>query len=127
MIKAVIFDYGGVVTSGGRGNIPRYRLTQLLNQDSDTSLAISKKYWHPLQRGLISESDFWASIEEESGQLIPLDQHDIWNHWDVIAPYPEMTAFITGLKKRGLVTGMISNIVPFTEGIIRKHGGYELF
>ena len=42
-------------------------------------------------------------------------------------PRPEMLNFINSLKALGMTVGLLSNVVPMTEAVLRQHGIYALF
>jgi putative hydrolase of the HAD superfamily len=127
MIKAVIFDYGGVVTDGGAGPEVIERLGENLNIGSEEALRLMRGPWDDFMRGAFDTDGFWQRIESAYGSGIPEESRDVWNTWEHMAPRPEMLALIKELKAGGLVVGLLSNVIPVTEQIIREQGGYELF
>lgn len=127
--KAVILDYGGVMSSGGGHGVgdAMKRLAGLLNMEVGAAHEMTKEAWRKLVRGLMSEDDFWAYIEAASNLTFTSSQRQIWNPWQDMAPYPEMIRLVEELRLQGYVVGMLSNVVPHTECLIREHGVYELF
>lgn len=130
MIKAFLFDYGGVVTEGGgAGNELAIRLAGNLGittEKANDYLNIPE--FVKFMKGEISEQDFWKGIENEFGK--PIDEvkkRSIWNSWEIMKPLPEMEKIIATLHARKLTIGLLSNTIPTTEIDIRLHGGYDMF
>ena len=42
-------------------------------------------------------------------------------------PIPEMTDLVLQLKANGYKAGLLSNVIPNTERVIRANGGYDIF
>jgi epoxide hydrolase-like predicted phosphatase len=127
MIKAFLFDNGGVMTAGGAGN----ELSERLAAHLDITL---KQAWNLLQpvqndyiKAQITEPELWLSIEKQYGKSITVAQRDIWNKWADMRPLPEMVQLVQRLKKDGYTVGLLSNVIPNTEREIREHGGYAIF
>lgn len=127
MIKAVLFDYGGVISSGGHGVEITDRIARNLEVSSERALELLDIGWTLYANGKISEADFWAMLEEAYGQKIPAAKRNIWNDWQAMQPKPEMLDFVRTLKKQGLTVGLLSNVIPFTMEQIRSHGVYDEF
>jgi len=127
MIKAFLFDYGGVITAGGKGSELSERLGTNLHITPDEASALLVPVWSIFSKGKISENEFWESIERQYGKPINNTQRNMWNKWDDMRPLPEMTELVQRLKIRGYKVGLVSNIIPVTEKEIRQHGGYDIF
>lgn len=127
MIKAVIFDYGGVITSGGNG----YELAERLAANLQIPLERAKELvyapWPDFMTGKINEAQYWQAVEEAYGGPVSTEDRQIWNTWEHMQPRPEMIAFANKLKSKGYTVGLLSNVAPVTEKVIRDQGGYELF
>jgi putative hydrolase of the HAD superfamily len=127
MIKAVVFDYGGVITSGGGGSELAERLATFLQIPFEQATALVFAPWPKFVKGEIDEAGYWEVVEHLYGQPIPLKSRAIWNIWDHMYPRPEMIAFVHQLKKDGYTVGLLSNVIPVTEQVIREHGVYDEF
>lgn len=127
--KAVIFDYGGVIADGGAGNEATGRLAQLLDISQERAHELIQPAWQKLIRGKINETRFWDIIAQTYGRRISPAQrsHPIWNTWDVMQPRPAMIALVKDLKQHNYTVGLLSNVIPHTEALIRANNGYELF
>lgn len=127
MIKAALFDYGGVISPGGRGTEITDRIAENLDVSSERAFELLDIGWTLYANGKISEGDFWTMLEEAYGQKIPTTKRDIWNEWQAMAPRPEMLEFVRKLRQQGLTVGILSNVIPFTMNQIREHGVYDAF
>jgi epoxide hydrolase-like predicted phosphatase len=127
MIKAFLFDNGGVMTTGGAGNELSERLGANLGIDASEAWNLLKPVFSEYIKAKITEPELWRIIENHYGKPISVDKRDIWNKWDSMKVQPEMVELVNNLKKSGYKVGMLSNVIPNTEKEIRKNGGYEPF
>lgn len=127
MIKAIIFDYGGVLISGGGGNEPAESLAAFLSIPVGEAAAIISLLWDDYIAGRLSESQYWAEVEKLYGKPITKNIQETRSSWEAVAPLPEMIAFIKQLKAKNYTVGLLSNITASTEATIRAGGGYDLF
>jgi epoxide hydrolase-like predicted phosphatase len=128
MIKAYLFDYGGVITSGGAGDEMSKRLAQNLGISFAEGSRLFGVGWGGFVTGRITEDQLWQKIEAAYGVKIPVGKTHILNTWaEHMRPIPEMIELIGELKANGLVVGLLSNVNPVTAKDIRAHGGYDAF
>jgi epoxide hydrolase-like predicted phosphatase len=126
MIKAILFDYGGVMTDVDRDSISA-RLAQILEIPDEDAKSYMQLGWGDYIRGQISGDTFWERIQNASETIVPPEYRTIWNEWDKMKPLPEMSELVSDLKARGLRVGLLSNVFPHTAIDIRNHGGYSMF
>lgn len=127
MIKAFLFDYGGVISDGGHGSDLTDRLGEVLGVSSRQAYEYFDTMWNMFFRGQISEEEIWDKLEHLSGTRVPISKRNVWNTWDHMQMRPKMVDLIHQLKDAGYRIGLLSNVIPPTEREIREHGGYELF
>lgn len=127
MIKAIVFDYGGVITSGGSGDELAERLAAFLQIPFERAKELVFKPWPKFVKGEIDEDEYWREIEQIQGQPVPPESRGIWNIWEHMHPRPEMVAFVKQLKREGYTVGLLSNVIPVTEKILREHGAYDAY
>ena len=127
MVKAFLFDNGGVMTRGGRGNEFSQRLGKILGLDPDKTFKLFRPLWVDYSCGKLSEEELWDAVELECGRPILMSQRNVWNRWEDMRPVPEMVAFVSRLRDIGYPVGLLSNVIPNTEHAIRTHGGYDGF
>lgn len=127
MIKAIIFDYGGVLITGGGADEPAESLAAFLGIPKSEAAAIIHALWPRYVSGMLDEAGYWNQVERSVGRALPGDYRTMRSNWDDVAPLAEMIEYITSLKSRGYTVGLLSNITPSTASIIRTGGGYDLF
>jgi putative hydrolase of the HAD superfamily len=116
VIRAVISDFGGVLTS------PLGNAFAAWSQESGVPLeelgtamatAAEKHGEHPLfvlERGEISEAEFLARLQDALGEEHSLDgMFDVW--WRHLERNPEMIELMRGLRERGLRMALLTNNV----------------
>jgi epoxide hydrolase-like predicted phosphatase len=111
MIKAVIFDWGGVVAANPNGGWLN-QLADMLNMTVEDLLP----HWRAagysdFSKGLIDEETFWRQFEVSLGRPLPQDVSSIWVDGSALRPWPEMLAFVEELKNSGIRTAILSNTV----------------
>jgi HAD superfamily hydrolase (TIGR01509 family) len=127
MIKAVLFDYDGVITIGAKDGVPAMRLASNLGISYDEAAKWIVSIWNDFSTGIMSDSEAWQKIEEHYGRPITLQQRDIWYTWDELRPLPKMLELVRNLKEKGYPVGVVSNVLPMTAQLIQKNGGYDEF
>ncbi len=128
MIKAVMFDYGGVVTNETYAEIEKITSDMLgVNLNG-----IRKKIGESLSKfesGTISEQDFWQELTDKKTNL-PRDLfHDFWirEYFKRVKIHENVLQLVDELKKNGYKVGLISNTIMPHVREIRKRGGYKRF
>ena len=81
MIKAFLFDNGGVMTSGGAGNELAERLASNLGINEVEAWNLLKPVFDDYIKGKLTEPEVWLIIENHYGKPISVDKRDIWNKW----------------------------------------------
>jgi epoxide hydrolase-like predicted phosphatase len=127
MIKALLFDYGGVIADDSSGERLSENLAANLGLDNQAAWHMIGSLWHQFTRGKITEPEIWARLEKQYQRPIPISKRDIWNTWEKMPYFIEMVDFAKEMKQAGYVVGMISTTVAITAADIRAHGGYDLF
>jgi len=129
MIKAVIFDYGGVL----KKEFPLPMEIIEIYGIAEEELLSLKNETIPLHRllnqGRIIERDYWQEISKAIKKPMPKDweklSREIYEKYFSLET--ELLKFARDLKKLGLKVAVLSNIAEFQAEIIRKHAGYEGF
>ena len=126
MIKAVIFDYGGVVKS------PDSSLKDIA-VTYGVPIEIFTKKIQPLvklfQKGFITEDQHWKQFSSALKKPIPKHKEYLWrkSFEETFYIYPEIISFVQKLKTQGIKTAVLSNTIKPHVEIIKKHRGYEYF
>lgn len=115
------------MTSGVKGNTPATLMAQNLGISVDVTTKWIADIWEPYCAGLLSDDEVWKIMEENYGNPIVPEKRDIWYRWSELTPLPEMVKLVQQLRAKGYVVGLLSNIIPATATMIKKHGGYDGF
>jgi epoxide hydrolase-like predicted phosphatase len=125
MIKAVIFDYGGVILKSPRCIESIARVYKVPKE------VVAKKMRPILdlfQKGVITENKFWQKLSLVLRKPIP-NKKDLWRECieKDFHIYPEMRRFVKKIRSQGIKTAVLSNIIKPHIGVIKKHLGYKDF
>lgn len=126
-IRAVILDWGGVMSNAGRAGQVGENLAALLGLPAEEGKRLVAGADHDLKRGLTDENDFWSRIEEATGRTVAPEQRDIWIPAAQLAPHPDMVAEVQALRAAGYLLGVLSNTHPAASDAVDSIGGYEGF
>jgi len=108
MIKAVIFDWGGVLIDSPTAGIMKY-CADSLNVDKEKLKKTVLKFKISFQKGDISEKELWAKVCNELGIKEPVSL--LWGEAvkKVFSDKKEVGDIVNDLKKKGYKTGFLSN------------------
>lgn len=120
MIKAVVFDLGGVLLDNPAPIMIEY-FEKHLGINGEDLVRISKTYISDFQKGLVSEGKIWQTVMEKLGVNIQIKK-SIWKEAIREAYYPrkEMFSLVRDLKKNGLKVGILSNTEIPTVDFLRE-------
>jgi len=129
MIKAVIFDYGGVMKSSHPLSIDIATIYNISVEEVEKVKKITIPFFSLLQRGLINEQEFWQKFSDAIKKPIPQNYKELLReiYEKTLVLFPEMIEFVKKLKDKGIKTAVLSNITKFQAEIIRKNNGYKEF
>ena len=111
-LRAVIFDYGGVLT-GPPDPEARAALLSMTGLSADR---FDSLYWADRQgydEGRITGLGFWRKFGRDAGIDLPASAIEELNRWDArmwTTENPAMLAWQLELKRRGLLTAIVSNM-----------------
>jgi putative hydrolase of the HAD superfamily len=111
-VKAVLFDYG-MVLSGQPDPAAWARMRSITGLREED---LHREYWahrHAYDRGDLNGQTYWHTAAAGAGIALTPDQHaalidadnDLWGQ-----PNPPMIAWVQGLQRAGIPTGILSNI-----------------
>ena len=128
MIKAVVFDWGGVIAPNPSGG-----WLGVLADMLDMTIQDLLPHWHAagyedLSRGTIDETEFFRLFEVSIGRNLPVDVSRIWTEGSAFDPWPEMIDYIQKLKDAEYKVGLLSNTVrPMSAAALQKglYDGFE--
>lgn len=128
MIKAIIFDGGGVIT-----NDTDLDIFKDIAKSCRISLKIAKKALYKLldqfQPGLIDEEEFWQKFKEKTNANLPVNYKQLW-----IREYKKKTKIkkevinlIEQLKSKGYIIPLLSNTISPHVKYNRSNNLFKLF
>jgi len=127
MIKAIIFDWGGVMSPQGSPHSFRRLLAASLGTGEDYARSLIRDHVVDLLMGKITEDQYWRLLEERHGRPIPLSKRNVWLTWDDLKPDPRMLTAVRDLRQRGYKLGLLSNTTPSFKPELENHHIPELF
>lgn len=124
MIKAVLFDFGGVLSASGQRGFIAQTIGALYDVPPE-SLDIGE-WHHRLRTGRGDEHEFFDALNEQYGKQITREQY-LAKSQAALRPIPEVYALARTLRERGIVTGILSNIFRMDAERLREAGMYDGF
>jgi epoxide hydrolase-like predicted phosphatase len=108
-IKAVIFDWGGVLIDDPRPALMKY-CAKALGVSEEAYVKAHNKFMDDFQKGLPSEQTFWAKICRELNRPKP-QVPSLWGDAfrAAYSPRTDMFSLVARLKKNGYRTALLSN------------------
>ncbi len=109
LIKAVVFDWGGVLAKNVMPDIFSY-VSSKLGVDTETLIPVYEKYQHDFLINTISERKFWEKVAADLEVATPdnpgLFEEALGNFYE---PKNRMLKVVKTLKERGIMTGLLSD------------------
>ena len=126
--KAVVFDFGGVMT----GEPNRQAVIDFIQESLHLSSAEFEKASRDKRSAVAlgkTDEEFWVEFAEKKGVLLPDDWSGSFNSVlkNAIGVNPEMDALVDQLKASKMTVGMLSNIDKRLAALIAEFGFYTPF
>ena len=126
-IKAVLFDFGGVLAEEGfRNGLAAIARQEGLDSASFFQKAESIIYSTGYVLGHCPESEFWQALRKETGIKMPDEEL----HGEILGRFvlrPEMFQIVNRLREQGLWIGILSDQTNWLEELDRRYGFYRAF
>lgn len=128
MIKAVIFDYGGVIERGLK-RFPIRKIARAYGLPKQEVLTSMRPALSLFRRGLISQTQFWRQVSSSVNKPTPKNSLRFFNdnQRNGFYVYPTMVRLINKLRQSGIRTAVLSNVIKPHALITTSHGGYRYF
>jgi putative hydrolase of the HAD superfamily len=129
MIKAVIFDYGGVIKVAHPIPLTIASIFKATEYEIMEQKKITAPFYSLLQRGLINENDFWKKVANALGKPLPKEVKRLAriSYSESFTFYPDILRLVKELRARKIKTAVLSNIAKLQADVIRKNKGYKGF
>ncbi len=122
-IKAVIFDWGGVLIDNPLPGLMQY-CADALGVSKEDYIKAHNKFADDFTRGIIGEKAFWGKVCGELGRPLP-ETPSLWGNAfrAVYCPRADMFSLVSSLHKAGYKTALLSNTeVPAMQFFHSYHG-----
>lgn len=126
MIKAVIFDYGGVIKKPLSWWDDMGRVYGVSGEEAKKR---TRLYYNLFQKGHIAEIQFWEKISRDFKKPVPkaFILEDKKDYEESFYLYPEIVDFVKQLKDNGFKTAVMSNTMKDHVEVMRKNNGFNNF
>lgn len=127
MVKAVIFDAGGVLHPGNKAISAD--IAQELGLSQETIDHIWQTHIPLLGSGKIDEEGFWRQVQTEHGtREVSVSENLLGRSLsDIISPMPGVFEILAKLKQLGLTLAVLSDTIEPHARVLEAKGLYEPF
>jgi putative hydrolase of the HAD superfamily len=125
-LRAVVFDYGMVLT----GPPDPAAHSALLRITGIEAGRFEKLYWadrHAYDEGRLTGLEFWQKLARDAGLSLSAAAIDELNEWDArmwTTENPAMVGWQLELKRRGLLTAILSNMGDNVHAMLEREFGW---
>jgi epoxide hydrolase-like predicted phosphatase len=126
MIKAVLFDYGGVLCAGGGIGSVRQMLADSLSVDPSTIQDMGDVYRQAMTGTITTEQFIDQLVARHAGSTRPTVDVML-THTKIFNPNPEVYELAERLRVAGIKTGILSNVFAFGADEIKRRGLFDGF
>lgn len=128
MIKAIIFDFGGVF----RNEASRVLFSEIENKFQINREQLFKGFkgvFEPYERGKISDQEAWQKFSQNIGKNLPAGYEALWTDKYISGERidEKMLALVPVLKQRGFRVALLSNTLPPHAQYNKDQKRYDLF
>jgi putative hydrolase of the HAD superfamily len=124
VIKAVLFDFGGVLTESGKSGFVTESLAELYGVDPK-GMDVQQEHYM-LRRGKGDEDALFDRLNTQYGKHISKEMFLDKVH-GLFVPSQEVYDLAARLREKGIKTGILSNIFAMNATILRRQGRYQGF
>ena len=125
-IKAIVFDYGGVLVNDPDEKIIR-DISDKFGMTYEESLEIIQVLVKQYQRGEISNEEFWEKFSEMAEKELPKNYESLWvDKMEIKIDY-QIVDLVKKLKNKDFVVALLSNTISPHAQKNMENGCYDLF
>lgn len=126
-VKAILFDFGGVLAEEGfRNGLIAIAREQGLDVEAMPTAAMQAVYDSGFVLGRGSAADFWELLRQRTG-LIGEDDILTMRILDGFAMRPWMMKLVQQLRKQGFITGILSDQTYWLDELDQRYEFYKKF
>src|SRR5262245_14682537 len=111
MIKAVLFDYGGVLTEGGKASGIQENIARLCGRRPE-DVVLPPDLHQKFLRAEISEAEYFNEINRLYPCASPITAASFVGSSNIYRRCQPVYDLAAALRKQGLTTGILSNMYP---------------
>lgn len=126
MIKAVLFDYGGVLTEGGKVGSVRAMFARGYGV-SPADIRVDGGTVETALCGNLSDDALVAAINAQNSQYAPVTTDVFVDNADIYVRSEPVYRLAARLRAAGIITGVFSNVFATSAAALRKAGCYDGF
>ncbi|MCX6718332.1 MAG: HAD family phosphatase [Candidatus Staskawiczbacteria bacterium] len=129
MIKAVIFDYGGVMKDAHALSLDVAIICEISQEEFEKTREKRKEIVGMTERGEINDEEYWERYSKIIDKSIRKDAVGIAQklYRETFIFHKEMFDLAKSLREKGIKTAVLSNIFKFEADVIREKKGYDEF
>lgn len=126
-IKAIVFDFGGVIAKTDKEEVATYLADSLTISKSEAYKILKELKTNTLD--LDDEKEFWNQYFESVRKIPPENWCEKFNQarFAALKEIPGMVQIVKNLQAEGFLTPLLSNVRESSAAIKGKLGLYELF
>lgn len=125
MIKAVLFDFGGVLSEAGASGSVRGWLGKAYGLDIDVQKVsdVFRRMW----RGQVDDEEFLAAIRQQYPDAPAVTKNDLMNNMQEFTRSAPVYALALSLRAHNIATGILSNVFGMGAARLKAGGFYDDF
>ena len=129
MIKAVIFDYGGVIKDAHALSLDVPTISNISEEEFEKTKEKRMESGGMAERGEINDEEYWKRYSKIIGKPIRKDAVQMAQKFysETFTFHKEMFDLVEKLKVKDMRVAVLSNIFKFEADVIRENHGYDEF
>lgn len=126
-IKAIVFDFGGVIAKTDKEEVSDF-IANSLNISQPEAMHSLRQLKEHTDQGL-PEANFWKVYAQSINKKLPMNWLEQLNiaRFQALKEIPGMVDVVKELQKQGFLTPLLSNVRKSQAEVKRRLGYYELF
>ncbi|HSX17394.1 MAG TPA: HAD family phosphatase [Patescibacteria group bacterium] len=127
MIKAVLFDYGGVLSEGGGIGSIRHMWAGALGIKDEAVQDISRITHELLMKGEVSDEAFLQELHSYHPEAKQPTIEAMLEHTNIFSSSKPVYDLAKRLQQHSVKTGILSNMYTFSAGALKERGLFDGF